>query len=335
MAWTALILPARSASSSAVMLARASMAAGTATSTHTGMASAPTPYTWAVWLSNGTDSRLPATTPARQPASAGTATRMMYVATTWPGENPRDFSTPIRRVPATTAPLTTLATMSTDMTSPMIPNATRNGTHGAIEPVACALTVSQDWAPIRAPGGSAARTSAMSAFTWAVVPALANRYSICARSGDPGARSAAISAGVTQAWAVLVIEVAVPTTVRCGEPGALFTVTGVPMATVAPWPSVSSTTCPGCVAQWPDFSVRSSTGPPGEARPATVSCCSMGRGGPDWPAGGGTSMIVVTVAWGNGPAVAVTPGSRVVAASWPGEAVLVAVTCEPCWAANA
>ena len=53
---------------------------------------------------------------------------------------------------------------------------------------------------------------------------------------------------------------------------------------------------------------------------ATVSCCSMGRGGPDWPAGGGTSMIVVTVAWGNGPAVAVTPGSRVVAASWADEA---------------
>ena len=52
-----------------------------------------------------------------------------------------DFSTPIRRVPATTAPLTTLATISTDMTSPIIPNATMNGTQGAIELVSCTLTV--------------------------------------------------------------------------------------------------------------------------------------------------------------------------------------------------
>ena len=52
-----------------------------------------------------------------------------------------DFSTPIRRVPATTAPLTTLATISTDMTSPITPNATMNGTQGAIELVSCSLTV--------------------------------------------------------------------------------------------------------------------------------------------------------------------------------------------------
>ena len=52
-----------------------------------------------------------------------------------------DFSTPIRRVPATTAPLTTLATISTDMASPSIPKATMNGTQGAIELVSCSLTV--------------------------------------------------------------------------------------------------------------------------------------------------------------------------------------------------
>ncbi len=50
------------------------MASGTARSTQNGTASAPTPYTWAVWLSSGTDSRLPATAPSTQPASAGTAT---------------------------------------------------------------------------------------------------------------------------------------------------------------------------------------------------------------------------------------------------------------------
>ena len=52
-----------------------------------------------------------------------------------------DFSTPIRRVPATTAPLTTLATISTDITSPISPNATMNGTQGAIDRVACSLAV--------------------------------------------------------------------------------------------------------------------------------------------------------------------------------------------------
>src|SRR6516165_7543914 len=199
-----------------------------------------------------------------------------------------DFSTPIRRVPATTAPLTTLATISTDITSPITPNATMNGTQGAIELVSCSLTVSQESAPSRAPCGSAARTSAMSAVTWAVVPALEKRYSICVTCGAPGARSAEISAGVTQAWAVWVIDLAKPTTVRCGDPGTPVTVICAPMATAGP--RSVSTTCPGWVAQWPEVSVRSSTGPPGEARPATVICCCSGRAGPDWPGGGGTSM---------------------------------------------
>ena len=39
------------------------------------------------------------------------------------------------------------------------------------------------------------------------------------------------------------------TTVRRGDPGTPVTVTCDPMPTVAPWPSVSSTTCPGWVAQ--------------------------------------------------------------------------------------
>ena len=117
------------------------MTSGTATSTHTGTASAPTPYTCAVWLSSGTESRLPPITPSTQPRKAGTATWITYEATTCPGENPMDFSTPIRRVPATTAPLTTLATISTDSSSPITPNATMNGTQGAIELVSCSLTV--------------------------------------------------------------------------------------------------------------------------------------------------------------------------------------------------
>src|SRR5262249_23076224 len=202
-----------------------------------------------------------------------------------------------------------------DITSPISPNATMNGTQGAIEPVSCSLTVSQDCAPIRAPCGSAARSAAMSALTSAVVAALAKRYSICATSGVPGARSAAISAGGTQAGAVVVIDVAVPTTVRRGEPGTPVTVSCVPMPIPAPWPSLCSTTCPGCVAQWPEISVRSSTGPPGDARPTTVICCCVWREGPDWPGGGGRSMVAVTVVWGNGPAAAVTPARPLVPAT--------------------
>src|SRR6516165_241648 len=144
------------------------------------------------------------------------------------------------------------------------------------------------------------------------------------------ARSAATSAGATQAWAVLVIDVALPTTVRRGEPGTPVTVICVPMPTRDAWPSVSTTACPGCVAQWPEISVRSSTGPPGDARPTTVICWVA-----DWPGGGGTSMVAVTVVWGNGPAAAVTPARWVVAASWVGEDVLAAVTSEPCRATNA
>src|SRR5262249_47375209 len=152
---------------------------------------------WAVLPSIGTASRLPAATPPAQPITEGTATWSTYAATTCAGEKPMDFSTPIRRVPATTAPLTTLITISTDITSPISPNATMNGTHGANEAVACALAVNQDCAPSTLPCGSAAVIAAMSVFTAAVVAALENVYSICDSSGAPAACNAAISPGVT------------------------------------------------------------------------------------------------------------------------------------------
>ena len=85
------------------------------------------------------------------------------------------MSTPIRRVPATTAPLTTLATISTAITIPIRPNATMKGTHGAIDWVARSLAVSHDCAPSSEPGGSAARTRATSALTWVALPARAKR----------------------------------------------------------------------------------------------------------------------------------------------------------------
>jgi len=181
-----------------------------------------------------------------------------------------DFSTPIRRVPATTAPLTTLITISADMTRAISPNAAMNGTHGANEALAWALAVSQDCASSTLPCGSAAVTAAISAFTAAVVAALENRYSICEASGAP-ACSAAISPGVTQACAVPVAEVAMPATVSVGKPGTPVTVTCDPASSGRPdW--LDNTICPGPWAQWPAVSVRSSTGPPGEARPTRMSC---------------------------------------------------------------
>jgi hypothetical protein len=45
---------------------------------------------------------------------------------------PTDFSTPILVVPAVTAPLTTLITISTEITSAITPNAMMNGTQGAM-----------------------------------------------------------------------------------------------------------------------------------------------------------------------------------------------------------
>src|SRR5260370_26424741 len=176
----------------------------------------------------------------------------------------------------------------------------------------------------------------MSAFTSALVPAVEKRYSICVTSGVAGARSAAISAGTTQPCAVSVIDVAKPTTVRCGDPGTPVTVICVPMPIDGPIRMSFSTTCPGCVAQWPDSRVRSSTGPSGEERPTMVSYSwKTPPGGPEWPGGGVTGMFAVTVVSGNGPAAAVTPGSRVVAASWADEALVVAVTSDAPSAANA
>jgi len=164
-----------------------------------------------------------------------------------------------------------LITISTDITSPISPNATMNGTHGANEAVACAWASSQDCVPSTLPCGSAAVTAAMSVFTAAVVAALEKRYSICDVSGVPAACRAAISPGVTQPCAVPVADVAMPTTVSFGEPGAPVTVIFDPTPACRPdW--LDSTICPGPAAQWPAVSMRSSTGPPGEARPTMVSC---------------------------------------------------------------
>ncbi len=82
---------------------------------------------------------------------------------------------PIRRVPAPTAPATTLPTISTDISTPRMPKAIRNGMKSAVlRLVPCSVT-SQDCAPVSAPAGTAAVTAARSAATCAVLPAAAKR----------------------------------------------------------------------------------------------------------------------------------------------------------------
>ena len=123
-----------------------------------------------------------------------------------------------------------------------------------------------------------------------------NRYSICVLCGTPGARSRAISPGVTQPSAVFVTELPNPTTTSAGVPGTPVTVMVLPSAGPPPPALPSSTTWPGPSGQCPAFSTTSSTGPPGEARPASASCPN------GWP-----WNWVWTTDSANGPAAAVTP----------------------------
>src|SRR5499425_3313564 len=220
----------------------------------------------AVWLSTGTASALPTTTPTSVPASAGIPACATYAVTTCAGVNPMLLSTPIRRYPLTTAPLTTLPTITTDITSPMTPNATTNGTMIAIVPLSWLLTVSQEPVPVIVPAGSTRVRAVTSALISGCVSAWWNRYSICAAAGACGGRSAAIWAGSTQPAAVSVIDLATPTTVSTGRPGALVTVIRVPMSCAAgptPLKSRESTISPGRRAHRPASSVSSFTGSPG------------------------------------------------------------------------
>src|SRR5580704_1177772 len=170
-----------------------------------------------------------------------------------------DLSTPIRWYPAITAPLTTLATMSTAMARPISANATTNGSMIAPLPSDWLSAASQEPDPVTVPGGSAPVTSARSARICDAVPALANRYSSCALTG---ASRAGTSAGATHPSAELVIELPNPTTVR-ETPRAPVTFTTSPSAGPPPPAGPFSTICPGPVAQRPAVSTTSSTGPPG------------------------------------------------------------------------
>src|ERR1700729_1915534 len=154
----------------------------------------------------------------------------------------------------------------------MTPNATRNGTNGAMPPDSWVWIDSQDSEPTTEPRGSLALTAAMSELMAAPEPALRNRYSICRPAGAPSACRLAISAGVTQPAAELVTESAMPTTVSTAFPRRPVTTIWLPGDINTPLPgygSLAITSWPGPSAQWQFWRVRSSIGPPAGARPTS------------------------------------------------------------------
>jgi hypothetical protein len=165
----------------------------------------------------------------------------------------------------------------------------------------------------------------MSAVIAEVLPALAKRYSSCAWTGFPRPASALTSDGSTQASAVPVTESATPTTVSFCDPAVTVDPGNTPVPrSITIWLPPSG--------QWPSSSVRSSTRPPGEGRPTTRSESG------DEPGTPGTVTCAVTKTPGYGPAAAVTPASRVVAAicGWVAtDGFTAAVTSAPFWRANA
>src|ERR1700722_19889641 len=221
-----------------------------------------------------------------------------------------DLSTPIRVVPATTAPLTTLTTISTEMTSAITPNAMMNGTHGATLDCSDWRTARYGVVLVTAPLGNAASTAWVSAVRSLVVALDANRYRSCACPVPPLSAMAFISAGRTQPSAVFVTEFAMPTTVSACLP----TVSVEPrlpgkfaFAERMIWLSF--------VGQWPCCTVRSSTGPPGEDRPTRFSGGEMVP--PAWGGGPGALPLSATT----GPATPVPPATLVAAAICAAEAV--------------
>src|SRR5215471_119205 len=113
----------------------------------------------------------------------------------------------------------------------MTPNATTNGTIGAIPEFCSSLTARYDCVATTAPEGSARASTAASSRRAAGEPAELKRYSICAVAGVPGARSAAISLGSTQPSAEWLIEFATPTSVSLGDLGLPPTAIRVPSGT--------------------------------------------------------------------------------------------------------
>src|SRR5689334_11789455 len=195
------------------------------------------------------------------------------------------------RNPATTAPLTTLATMSTATASPRMPNTTRNTTNVDASAEAASRSARYDCEPSSPVGGRTAVDT--------VPPA--NRYSICRLVGC----SAPIWAGATQASAERLTVNAKPTTVNSGPFTTLILVPR-PVTRLGALGSWLSTISPAALAQRPFHRFSRSTAPAGSARPTTLRV----SGG---TCGSGSSS---TLACSNGPATASTPGRFAASVSW-------------------
>ena len=169
-----------------------------------------------------------------------------------PGVNPMLFSTPIRAYPATTAPLTTLPTMSTAMARPISANATTNGSMIAPLPVA--------WFSAAEPGGRAGHRARRQ--RPAHLGHVRANLPVAGRVGEPvqhlrallsrrAPAAGPISPGVTQPSAVLVTELPKPTTVSGRGPRHAGDGEGAAE--------------PGAPAAW-----RCRPAPPGRGRPASA-----------------------------------------------------------------
>ena len=128
-----------------------------------------------------------------------------------------------------------MATISTASASPISANATTNAVLTDCSALVWPAEGSQDTDPVTARAGSTCRTAARSAVSCAPVPALRNVYSICTEPAAARGRSAATSPGVTQASSSRTTDPAYPTTVSVGCPGALVTVTVLPIGTCSGW----------------------------------------------------------------------------------------------------
>lgn len=158
---------------------------------------------------------------------------------------------------------------------------------------------------MRAPCGSRAVTAPIRSRSRVSDDASEKRRSSCVVAGC----SASIWEGATQASAVRLRSKAKPTMVSVGPEG-----TGIrlPRSSAVQSDCRLRTTSPGAVAQRPAQRSSRSTSPPGSARPTTVTSpktpyCAVSRGS-------------ATVARGNGPSTASTPGSRAARASCASEA---------------
>jgi hypothetical protein len=94
---------------------------------------------------------------------------------TWPGVIPSDFRTPIRRYWATTAPLTTLNTISAAMMRPISAYAMTSGPMMALALSFWLCLTSQLVAFVIASAGMSSVSACSSALTCACVLALENR----------------------------------------------------------------------------------------------------------------------------------------------------------------